>query len=158
MSVIDPVADMLDPSAQRLHAGHRRVDMPVSKLKSRSHDLRDNHYVQDFKVLDDGQHGLLRLYLKYHNDGAVIASCIACRRPGSGATSRRARSPRIKNGPRHGDPEHAAGTHDRPRSAHRRVAAKCSPWCGRRRAMSRIGRKPVALPRAVTRNSTAAYQ
>src|SRR2546430_4436894 len=73
MSVIDPVADMLTRVRNACQAGHRRVDMPVSKLKVEiARLLRDNHYVQDFKVLDDGRHGLLRLYLKYHNDAPVI--------------------------------------------------------------------------------------
>src|SRR5205814_9928134 len=73
MSVIDPVADMLTRVRNACQAGHRRVDMPVSKLKVEiARLLRDNHYVQDFKVLDDGRHGLLRLYLKYHNDSPVI--------------------------------------------------------------------------------------
>src|SRR2546430_12169125 len=69
MSVTDPVADMLTRVRNACQAGHRRVDMPVSKLKVEiARLLRDNHYIQDFKVLDDGRHGLLRLYLKYHND------------------------------------------------------------------------------------------
>src|SRR5262245_19776252 len=73
MSVIDPVADMLTRVRNACLAGHRRVDMPVSKLKvAIATILRDNHYIQDYKVLDDGQHGLLRLYLKYHNDAPVI--------------------------------------------------------------------------------------
>src|SRR6266568_2109249 len=62
MSVIDRVADMLPRVRNACQAGHRRVDMPVSKLKVEiARLLRDNHYVQDFKVLDDGRHGLLRV-------------------------------------------------------------------------------------------------
>src|SRR5207237_8530802 len=73
MSVIDPVADMLTRVRNACQAGHRRVDMPVSKLKVEiARLLRDNHYVQDFKVLDDGRHGLPRLYLKYHDDSPVV--------------------------------------------------------------------------------------
>ena len=73
MSVTDPVADMLTRVRNACTAGHRRVDMPVSKLKVEiARLLRDNHYIQDFKLLDDGRFGLLRLYLKYHNDTPVI--------------------------------------------------------------------------------------
>ena len=65
----DPVADMLTRIRNACTAGHRRVDMPVSKLKVEiARLLRDNHYIEDFKVLDDGAHGVLRLYLKYHNE------------------------------------------------------------------------------------------
>src|SRR4026207_1126384 len=69
MSLIDPVADMLTRTRSACSAGQRRVDMPVSKLKSEvARLLRDNHYIADFKILDDGAHGVLRLYLKHHNE------------------------------------------------------------------------------------------
>ena len=83
MSVIDPVADMLTRVRNACLAGHRRVDMPVSKLKvAIAAILRDYHYIQDYKVLDDGQHGLLRLYLKYHNDAPVIRELQRVSSPG----------------------------------------------------------------------------
>src|SRR5918995_2719715 len=73
MSLTDPVADMLTRIRNACSAGHRRVDMPVSKLKSEvARLLRDNHYIADFKILDDGAHGVLRLYLKYHDEAPVI--------------------------------------------------------------------------------------
>ena len=99
MSVIDPVADMLTRVRNACMAGHRRVDMPVSKLKVEiARLLRDNHYVQDFKVLDDGQHGLLRLYLKYHNDAPVIRELQRVSSPGLRRYVKAREIPRIKNG------------------------------------------------------------
>src|SRR6266567_1516127 len=80
-------------------AGHRRVDMPVSKLKVEiARLLRDNHYVQDFKVLDDGRHGLLRLYLKYHNDSPVIRELQRVSAPGLRRYVKAREIPRVKNG------------------------------------------------------------
>src|SRR5213594_46582 len=99
MSVIDPVADMLTRVRNACLAGHRRVDMPVSKLKvAIATILRDNHYVQDFKVLDDGQHGLLRLYLKYHNDTPVIRELQRASSPGLRRYVKAREIPRVKNG------------------------------------------------------------
>ena len=73
MNLTDPVADMLTRIRNACSAGHRRVDIPVSKLKTEvARLLRDNHYIADYKLLDDGQHGVLRLYLKYHNESPVI--------------------------------------------------------------------------------------
>src|SRR5436189_5998950 len=73
MNLTDPVADMLTRIRNACSAGHRRVDMPVSKLKTEvARLLRDNHYIADDKIVDDGAHGVLRLYLKYHNELAVI--------------------------------------------------------------------------------------
>jgi len=58
MSMTDPVADMLTRVRNACQAGHRRVDMPVSKLKVEiARLLRDNHYVQDFKCWTMGVTG-----------------------------------------------------------------------------------------------------
>src|SRR5437867_13451266 len=83
MNVIAPVADMLTRVRNACQAGHRHVHSPVSKLKLEiARNLRDNHYIQDFKALDDGRHGLLRLYLKYHNDAPVIRELVRVSAPG----------------------------------------------------------------------------
>src|SRR5438128_1395327 len=99
MSMTDPDADMLTRVRNACQAGHRRVDMPVSKLKVEiARLLRDNHYVQDFKVLDDGRHGLLRLYLKYHNDAPVIRELQRVSAPGLRRYVKAREIPRVKNG------------------------------------------------------------
>ena len=83
MSLTDPVADMLTRIRNACSAGHRRVDIPVSKLKTEvARLLRDNHYIADYKLLDDGAHGVLRLYLKYHNELPVIRELRRVSKPG----------------------------------------------------------------------------
>ena len=81
-------------------AGPRGVDMPVSKLKSEiAKLLRDNHYIQEFQVLDDGRHGLLRLYLKYHNgDQPVIRALRRVSTPGLRRYVGAREIPRVRNG------------------------------------------------------------
>jgi small subunit ribosomal protein S8 len=80
-------------------AGHRRVDMPVSRLKTEmARLLRDNHYIADFKVLDDGAHGVLRLYLKYHNESPVIRELKRVSTPGLRRYVKSREIPRVKNG------------------------------------------------------------
>ena len=65
MSMTDPIADMLTRIRNACAAGQRRVDMPVSKLKAEmARLLRDNHYIADFKVLENAEQGVLRLYLR----------------------------------------------------------------------------------------------
>lgn len=99
MSMTDPVADMLTRIRNALLAGHRRVDIPVSKLKVEiARLLKDNHYVQDFKVLDDGRHGVLRLYLRYHNDQPVIRELLRVSTPGLRRYVKVREIPRVKNG------------------------------------------------------------
>ncbi|MFB6239965.1 MAG: uS8 family ribosomal protein, partial [Gemmatimonadota bacterium] len=69
MSLNDPIADLLTRVRNACQAGHRRVDMPVSKLKAEiARVLAENGFIHDYKVLDDGRHGVLRLYLKYTDD------------------------------------------------------------------------------------------
>ena len=99
MSVTDPVADMLTRVRNACTAGHRRVDMPVSKLKVEiARILRDNHYIQDYDVLNDGRFGLLRLKLKYHNDEPVIRELQRVSAPGLRRYVKAREIPRIKNG------------------------------------------------------------
>lgn len=79
----DPIADMLSRVRNASRAGHKRVDVPVSKLKTEvARILRDNHFIHDYKLLDDGRHGVLRLYLKYAEDQPVIRNIERVSRPG----------------------------------------------------------------------------
>ena len=99
MSMTDPVADMLTRIRNACGAGHRRVDVPVSKLKVEiARLLKANHYVQDFKVLDDGRHGLLRLYLRYHGDIPVIRELRRVSTPGLRRYVKVQEIPRVRNG------------------------------------------------------------
>lgn len=99
MTMSDPVADMLTRIRNACLAGHRRVDIPVSKLKAEiARLLRDNHYIQDFKILDDGQHGVLRVYLKYHGDQPVIREMQRVSTPGLRRYVKVRQIPRVKNG------------------------------------------------------------
>jgi small subunit ribosomal protein S8 len=99
MSLTDPVADMLTRIRNACTAGHRRVDMPVSKLKLEiARLLRDNHYIADFKNLDDGGQGMLRLYLKYHNDQPVIRELRRVSTPGLRRYVKCRELPRVRNG------------------------------------------------------------
>ena len=79
----DPIADMLTRIRNAAGARHKRVDMPVSKLKREiARILKENHFIQDFKVLDDGRHGVLRIYLRYYEDRPVIRHLERVSRPG----------------------------------------------------------------------------
>lgn len=95
----DPIADMLSRVRNAMRAGHKRVDMPVSKLKAEiARILTENHYVHDYKVLDDGRHGVLRLYLKYHEDQPVIRDLQRVSKPGRREYVGAAELPRVRNG------------------------------------------------------------
>jgi small subunit ribosomal protein S8 len=99
MSMTDPVADMLTRIRNACSAGHRRVDVPASKLKVElARLLQENHYIAECKVLEDGGRGVLRLYLKYHNELPVIRELRRVSTPGLRRYVKCRDLPRVKNG------------------------------------------------------------
>jgi small subunit ribosomal protein S8 len=99
MSMTDPVADMLTRIRNACTAGHKRVDVPSSRLKAElARLLRENQYIADFKELDDEGRPVLRLYLKYHNDLPVIRELQRVSTPGLRRYVKCREIPRVKNG------------------------------------------------------------
>lgn len=95
----DPIADMLTRIRNAGGARLRRVDIPVSKLKTEiARILKENHFIQDYKILDDGHHGVLRIYLKYHQERPVIRNIQRVSRPGLRRYAGVAELPRVRSG------------------------------------------------------------
>jgi small subunit ribosomal protein S8 len=95
----DPIADMLTRIRNASSARHKRVDLPVSKLKIEvARILKENHFIQDFKVLDDGRHGVLRVYLRYYEEKPVIRALRRVSRPGRRVYKGAAELPRVRGG------------------------------------------------------------
>jgi small subunit ribosomal protein S8 len=64
--MFDPIADYLTQIRNAQQAGHRRVDIPASKLKrAMTKILLDKGYIHKYINIDDGKQGMLRLFLKY---------------------------------------------------------------------------------------------
>jgi len=95
----DPIADMLTRVRNAGQAGHKWVDLPVSKLKIEiAKILTENYFVHAHKVLDDGKHGVLRVYLKYHDGQPVIRHLERISRPGRRTYVGAGDIPRVRNG------------------------------------------------------------
>jgi small subunit ribosomal protein S8 len=95
----DPIADMLTRIRNAGQAGHRWADMPISKLKIEvARLLKESHFTYDFKVLDDGRHGVLRVYLKYHEGQPVIRHLERVSKPGRRQYVSSGEIPRVRNG------------------------------------------------------------
>jgi small subunit ribosomal protein S8 len=95
----DPIADMLTRIRNASSAKHKRVDMPVSKLKTEiARILKENHFIHDYKILDDGRHGVLRVYLKYYEDQPIIRNVHRVSRPGRRIYKGANEMPRVRNG------------------------------------------------------------
>lgn len=70
MSMSDPIADMLTRIRNAGKAKFPTVDIPGSKLKVElARILKDSGYIKNYKFVDDGKQGMIRLYLKYASQG-----------------------------------------------------------------------------------------
>ena len=83
-AVTDPIADMLTRIRNGIRARHARVDMPSSKLKVElARILKDEGYISNFKVGEEGKKKVLKVFLKYGSDGSsAIASIERVSKPG----------------------------------------------------------------------------
>jgi small subunit ribosomal protein S8 len=84
MSMTDPIADMLTRIRNGIQSRHDRVELPVSKLKVEvARILKSEGFISNYKVVEETPQSLLRLYLKYSDDGEpVIHGIERISRPG----------------------------------------------------------------------------
>ena len=100
MSMTDPIADMLTRIRNACGSKHRRVDIPVSKMKTEiARILKENNYIQDYTTLmnDDGRQ-ILRVRLKYAGGQSVIRQLQRVSSPGLRRYVGVTEIPRIRNG------------------------------------------------------------
>ncbi|MDD3716002.1 MAG: 30S ribosomal protein S8 [Candidatus Marinimicrobia bacterium] len=96
----DPIADFLTRIRNACKAGHPWVEIPASKMKARiSLVLREKGYIKDFILIEDGKQGMLRLFLKYQEDGRpVIYELERISKPGRRIYVKSTDIPRVNNG------------------------------------------------------------
>jgi small subunit ribosomal protein S8 len=99
MSMSDPIADMLIRIRNAQLVGHTEVAMPASKLKaSIAKVLKDEGYIEDFALRDEGAKKELRIALKYYAGRPVIERLERVSKPGLRVYKGRNDIPRIMNG------------------------------------------------------------
>ncbi|MBW1850735.1 MAG: 30S ribosomal protein S8 [Deltaproteobacteria bacterium] len=75
MTMTDPIADMLTRIRNALKASHEEVDIPCSKFKINiTKILKYEGYIRNFKIVSDGPHKNIRIFLKYDEKGVPIIS------------------------------------------------------------------------------------
>ena len=73
MSMQDPIADMLTRVRNAGAAGLKKIEMPSSKEKAAiAAVLKEEGYITDFAVLEDGAKRILSVTLKYYQGVPVI--------------------------------------------------------------------------------------
>ncbi|EFM26142.1 ribosomal protein S8 [Peptoniphilus duerdenii ATCC BAA-1640] len=71
----DPIADMLTRIRNSNNAKHKTVDVPASNIKKEiAQILLDEGYIKSFDFIEDNKQGMLKVELKYTQDGDRVIS------------------------------------------------------------------------------------
>lgn len=99
MSMSDPIADMLTRIRNGQQAQKLSVAMPSSKLKvAIAQVLRDEGYIEDYAVRENGGKPELDVVLKYYAGRPVIERIERVSRPGLRVYKGSEKLPRVMNG------------------------------------------------------------
>jgi len=99
MSMSDPIADMLTRIRNAQLAEKLSVTMPSSRVKaSIAQVLKDEGYIEDFKVREEDGKSNLEIALKYYAGEPVIEKIERVSRPGLRIYKGRDDIPKIMNG------------------------------------------------------------
>jgi small subunit ribosomal protein S8 len=100
MPVTDPIADMLTCIRNAATAHHRRVDVPMSKMKLSIVELLvQEKYITDFKTIEDTKQNILRIYLRYGDDNqSMIRKLEKISKPGRRIYVKKDEVPRVLGG------------------------------------------------------------
>lgn len=100
MSLSDPIADMLTRIRNAVRIGQSQVSISASRIcEGIAAVLKDEGYILDFDRIDDGKQGILRVTLKYDEDGRpVISEINRTSKPGKRTYSSVDKLPRVLGG------------------------------------------------------------
>ena len=75
----DPISDYLTRLRNAIQAKHRVVEVPASNLKKDiTKILFDKGYILNFKFVEDGRQGIIKIALKYDNVNktSALSACV----------------------------------------------------------------------------------
>ena len=73
MSLSDPIADMLTRIRNAVRINSNQVNLKASKIcEGIANVLKEEGYIEDFDRIDDSKQGILRIILKYDQEGGPI--------------------------------------------------------------------------------------
>jgi small subunit ribosomal protein S8 len=100
MTMTDPIADMLTRIRNAVAVRHDYVNIPASKLKiAIAKVLKDEGFIRDFEVLDEGINRFVRIHLSYTDKKEPILNGIKrISRPGLRVYVQKREIPRVYNG------------------------------------------------------------
>ena len=100
MSMSDPIADMLTRVRNGIIANFDTVDVPSSKLKINiAKILKSEGFIKNYKVIADKKQGLIRIFLKYDENGeSVIGGLKRVSRSSRRVFAKKDKVPMVLNG------------------------------------------------------------
>ncbi len=100
MSMSDPIADFLTRIRNANMAQHESVEAPASKMKKDIDEILKNEgFIRDVEYVDDNKQGIIRVFLKYGNDGQrVISGLKRISKPGLRTYVKADAVPKVLNG------------------------------------------------------------
>lgn len=100
MSLTDPIANYLTLLRNALQSKHQKVDIPSSGLLVEiTKLLKEEGYINNYKVTEEGSKSILRIYLKYGSKGErVISGLQRISRPGCRVYTSSKSIPRVQGG------------------------------------------------------------
>ena len=100
MTMTDPIADMLTRIRNAVAVRHDYVNVPASKVKvAIAKVLKDEGFVRDFEMLDEGPSRFVRIHLSYtDNKEPILNGLKRVSRPGLRVYVQKREIPRVYNG------------------------------------------------------------
>jgi len=99
MVMTDPIADMLTRIRNATIVRDKIVEIPSSKIKQEiSKILKEEGYIEDFEIVDDGKQGKIRIYLKYNGKDKVISGLKRTSKPGLKVYANKDEIPKVLGG------------------------------------------------------------
>ena len=97
---MDTIGDFLTRVRNAGLAKHDKVDVPSSNMRvGLAQILQENGYIRSFKVAKDNRQGIMRVYLKYMEDGNhAITNVNRVSRPGKRTYVKSNRVPEVRSG------------------------------------------------------------
>ena len=97
----DPIADYWTRLRNAIHAKHRVVEVPASNVKKNiTKILFEKGYILNYKFIEEGPQGTIKIALKYHPESKVnaIKSLTRVSKPGMRKYTGYREMPRVING------------------------------------------------------------
>ncbi|OGW92317.1 MAG: 30S ribosomal protein S8 [Omnitrophica bacterium RIFCSPHIGHO2_02_FULL_63_14] len=100
MALSDPIADALTVIRNATRSKKDRAEVKASRLMTEILKvLRQEKFIHDYRLIDDGKQGILRVYLKKENEPVrTITRIQRVSRPGLRVYSKKDRIPTVLNG------------------------------------------------------------